>query len=717
MNSFLRKLGALGALFFAVTLHAQAPAIVVDLPANQQMFAGFAEFNYLQIFASGAAPLRYQWFKDGVAIANATDASLQALMFSRALTLADAGTYRVVVSNAAGSVTSGACVVTIAAPLNAPSIAEHPLSVSVAPGGQATFTARATNGYGLPMVYQWYKDVVNPVTGATSPTLTLNNVTAADAGRYYMKVDYAPAVAPSRGYWTTEATLTVTAPVASAGSSTAPAATPAPAPVRLVAPISQAVASGRSVTLTAGSGASFQWQVSTDGGATWRNLSDDLIYSGTRTASLTISGATADLNGYRFRYVATANGTTTTSAASVLSVAPITFPHPSAVTVDTSANLVVSDAAKNTLARIDTAGKVSRLAGADNTAGAVDGAGSAALFNQPAGLAIAANGVVYVTDSGNGTIRQVSAAGAVTTLAGSTTLRGSRDGTGADASFTLPSGLAVGPTGNLYVADAMSHTIRRVSAAGVVTTLAGRAGQPGATDGPATSATFNHPTGLAVDAADNVYVADTYNNLIRKISAAGFVSTVAGVECIAGTADGTGRNALFNQPTALALDAAGNLYVADTASSTVRKITPAAAVTTLAGLPTVAGFKDGTGLEAWLNQPKALAVDRSGNVWVADTGNAALRKISPSGEVTTPALSVQTDPAPTAPVATSTPATTSPTANTPTTTTTTTGAPAATSTTSSGGAGGGGGAVTPFFLTVLGLLALARFGRPGAKRD
>ncbi len=134
-------------------------------------------------------------------------------------------------------------------------------------------------------------------------------------------------------------------------------------------------------------------------------------------------------------------------------------------------------------------------------------------------------------------------------------------------------------------------------------------------------------------------MADTGNNTIRKITPVGVVTTLAGLAGFSGSVDGTGTSARFNQPCGLALDAAGGLYVADTGNSAVRKVTAAGAVTTFAGLPTVAGRKDATGTAALFNQPKALACDSGGNLYVADTGNAAIRMITPVGVVTTVSLS------------------------------------------------------------------------------
>nr|WP_298220767.1 NHL repeat-containing protein [Halothiobacillus sp.] len=245
-----------------------------------------------------------------------------------------------------------------------------------------------------------------------------------------------------------------------------------------------------------------------------------------------------------------------------------------------------------------THGLVSTFAGS-TTAGSADGTGAAASFNSPAGVATDASGNVYVADSANNEIRKISPAGVVTTLAGSTTA-GSADGTGAAASFNSPEGVATDASGNVYVADAVNHEIRKISPAGVVTTLAGFTA-PGSADGTGAAARFHGPAGVATDASGNVYVADTGNHEIRKISPAGVVTTLAG-STTAGSADGTGAAASFNHPLGVATDASGNVYVGDSYNNEIRKISPAGVVTTLAG-STAFGSADGSGAAARFHGP------------------------------------------------------------------------------------------------------------------
>ncbi|WP_259070618.1 NHL repeat-containing protein [Mucilaginibacter sp. X4EP1] len=261
----------------------------------------------------------------------------------------------------------------------------------------------------------------------------------------------------------------------------------------------------------------------------------------------------------------------------------------------------------------------------------VDSTGLAAAFNEPAAIVIDAAGNLYVADSGNNEIRKITPSGTVITIAGSVN-KGSTNGIGIAASFANPLGIAIDVSGNLYVADSGNNLIRKMTSAGVVTTLAG-SGAVGALNGPGATATFNNPCGVTVDLAGNVYVADAGNNLIRIITPTGMVSTLAG-NAFAGATNGSGATASFNNPQGLTIDATGNLYVADGGNHLIREINPSGAVTTFAGSGNT-GYTNGTLLTASFNEPDAVAFDAGGNMYIADEGANMIRKVTSNGTIST----------------------------------------------------------------------------------
>ncbi len=311
------------------------------------------------------------------------------------------------------------------------------------------------------------------------------------------------------------------------------------------------------------------------------------------------------------------------------------FDFPDGAAVDTAGNVYVADSGNDIIRKITPAGVVSTLAGLAGSSGSADGNGNVARFSFPTGVAVDSAGNVYVADDGNNTIRKITPCGAVSTLAGLAGSTGSADGSGSAARFSQPFGVTVDGAGTIYVADRDNHTIRKITPAGVVSTFAGLAGSSGSADGNGSAARFNFPLGVAVDNAGNLFVADTNSSTVRKITSSGAVSTFAGLAGSGGSADGTGNAARFNQLSGVGVDSAGNVYVADYLNHTIRKITPSRVVSTFAGLAGSGGSADGTGSAARFNFPYGVAVDGAGNAYVADSGNDTIRKITPSRVVST----------------------------------------------------------------------------------
>jgi sugar lactone lactonase YvrE len=284
------------------------------------------------------------------------------------------------------------------------------------------------------------------------------------------------------------------------------------------------------------------------------------------------------------------------------------------VTATNSVGASLASAASNSATPVAAGITVSTLAG--STVGNVDATGAAAKFSNPRGVTVDSSGNVYIADYTNAAIRKITAAGVVTTLV-------LTDGDGTGTTFNTPVGVTVDTSGNLYVADQWHQMIKKITAAGVMTTLAGSAWTTGSADGTGAAASFNAPTGIVVDSATgNVYVAEIGStpNHIRKITSAGVVTTVASG---------------FNVVSGIAIDSIGNLFVADKQNCAIKKITQAGVVTTFAGGVALWGNVDGTGTAASFSGPEGITIDSFNNIFVADTLNNSIRKITPAGVVTT----------------------------------------------------------------------------------
>jgi sugar lactone lactonase YvrE len=309
------------------------------------------------------------------------------------------------------------------------------------------------------------------------------------------------------------------------------------------------------------------------------------------------------------------------------------FNDPAAVAVDATGNLYVADSANHVIRKIARDGVVTTIAGRAGSAGFQDG--PASLFNSPTGIAISKSGEVIVSDTGNHLVRKIQPSGNVSTIAGAAGQSGGIDALGIAARFDSPLGLTVATNDAIYVADAGNHTVRCISTDGSVTTLAGRAGFWGVTDGQGAAARFNGPLGVALDADGNVFVSDSNNHTIRRVTPHGEVTTWAGAPLRDGFSDGDRRRrARFSKPAELCFDSAGNLYVADSFNHAIRKVSTNGFVTTLTGFSGVPGGIDGINGQASFYNPYSLNFLPDGRLAIADAYNHVIRTASPPIELT-----------------------------------------------------------------------------------
>lgn len=299
-------------------------------------------------------------------------------------------------------------------------------------------------------------------------------------------------------------------------------------------------------------------------------------------------------------------------------------------TVTKGSGTVTADVGDVAVTCAQAAAQVSTFVGT-GTYSSVDGNRDTATFADPFGVTLGKNGELFVSEVGSNRMRKVAANGDVSTFAGNNNAPATIDGNGTAASFNGPIALALAPSGDFYGAEFSGNKIRKITQAADVSFFAGT-GSPGSANGNATAATFNGPIAMTVDSAGNIFLAELHVSLIRKISPAGDVSPLAG--SVPGFAEGTGSAAQFNRPYGIALDAAGNLLVADSENHMIRQVAPDGAVTIFAGTGTP-GASDGAKADATFMRPGGLAFDALGNLYVADTGNNVLRKITPAGVVST----------------------------------------------------------------------------------
>ena len=322
------------------------------------------------------------------------------------------------------------------------------------------------------------------------------------------------------------------------------------------------------------------------------------------------------------------------------------FNHPDGIAIDGFGNLYVVDKLNSTIRKITPSGVVSTFAGVAKITGSADGKGSAARFYNPSGITIDAAGNLYVADSLNDTIRKITPDGMVTTIAGMPGTRepsspelkthGNKDGKRFDARFDYPNGITIDDEGNLYVIT--PSTVRKITPDLIATTLAGGVvygDEDTKSDGQGTAIRFNSLTGIAVDSQHNIYVADAGNSTIRKITQAGYVSTIAGFALKFGGDDGKGASARFKNLRGISIDSADNLFVADIGGHSIRKITPDGVVSTFLGVPNRYKKIDGERSPTEFITPYGVAVDSNSDIFITDVVNQSIRKLSHAGGIAT----------------------------------------------------------------------------------
>jgi trimeric autotransporter adhesin len=313
--------------------------------------------------------------------------------------------------------------------------------------------------------------------------------------------------------------------------------------------------------------------------------------------------------------------------------------HPGSIALDGVGGFYISSAYKHRIHHVTADGRLRLAAGVGIPGYSGDGGqATSAQLCHPSGVAIDSAGNLYIADGGNHRIRRVTPAGVITTIAGNGTGGFSGDGGKATSAQLSTASVAMDSTGNLYIADSENHRIRKVAPTGLIATVAGNGTNGFSGDGSkATSAQLNWPTSVATDSAGNLYFIDKLNHRVRKMTPAGVINTIAGNGTIGYSGDnGQATFAQLNLPYGIAVDTAGNLYISDGENHRIRKVTPAGMITTVAGNG-IKGFSGdgGKATSAQLNKPAGVVVDSADNLYIADTKNFCIRKVTPAGLITT----------------------------------------------------------------------------------
>jgi sugar lactone lactonase YvrE len=729
----------------AATLTVNSPPSITTQPSSTIASAG--QNATLSVVATGTAPLTYQWKRNGQVISGATNATLT---LSPATAEDHGAQFTVDITNSVGTVTSNAASVTIAPPIAvlAGRIGgSGNLNGAVSNARLGTAGGLAIGGPDLYIIDGGYSDirVFDPANGNLSVFAGSGTPGTTDGTGSAAQFDFTAGVGalpPTAIAEDSSGNLYV----CDSGNST----------IRKISP-SGAVTTLAGVPNTTGfvDGTGSQALFNGPRGITYDAIDNALYVADTGNSVIrrvSLTGVVTTVAGGAAGGYSDGVG----SAAGFTLPEGITSPcSGGCLTGAGSHEIYIADTYNDTIREITISGSpetytVTTIAGLARTTGSTDGAGNVARLYEPEGIAYV-NGLLYVADTGNHTVRElvfgqnnsvtvstlagtagtagyangigaaasfvspdamsgwtdpssgqseilvsdgpvvraIDANGTVTTLVGVAPAPGSADGTGAAARFAAPGQMAVDSHGNVFVVDSQNYTIRKITPGGVVTTFAGSAGQQGAADGIGASARFWYPEGIAIDASDNLYVSDlgdafgtviggggtsappsirkitpdqivstviassslgdpyslaidssenlyvldTAGCAIDKVTPTLSISTLAGGQC--GSADGTGGAAQFSSPVGLAIDAGGTLFVADTGNDTIRKVTPAGVVTTVAGAAGKAGYVDAQGAVARFDEPLSIESDSGGNLYVTDYGNHVVRKIDATGTVKT----------------------------------------------------------------------------------
>ena len=312
--------------------------------------------------------------------------------------------------------------------------------------------------------------------------------------------------------------------------------------------------------------------------------------------------------------------------------------EPRGVEFDRAGNLYIADSSSHRVRRVDATGAIATVAGTGETGyGGDDGPAVHAMLNWPSDMAVDAGGNLYIADTRNHRVRRVDRSGTITTVAGTGWEgHGGDGGPAVEARMYYPDSVAIDRAGNLFIADAWNQRIRRVDASGIITTIAGT-GEMGhsGNNGLAVEAQLNGPAGVDVDGAGNLYIADTWNDRIRRVDRHGIITRIAGLGAPGfGGEGGPARLAPLRSPNGVDVDALGNLLIADTSNHRIRQVNPSGTITTIAGPPRdtffVGGFRGdgGPATDALLRRPEGVAVDAVGNIYIADTANNRIRIVT-----------------------------------------------------------------------------------------